>query len=77
MAVPWLRRLVAGFSPQRPGFAPGSVDMGVWWMKWHWNRFFSEFFGFPLSVSFHRGCPYSYIIWGMNSRPVGGRSSET
>jgi hypothetical protein len=25
MAVPWLRWLVAGFSPRRPGFAPGSV----------------------------------------------------
>jgi hypothetical protein len=23
------------------------------------------------------GSAYSYIIWGMNSRPVGGRSSET
>jgi hypothetical protein len=34
-------------------------------------------FGFLLSVSFHCGSPYSYIIWGMNSRPVGGYSSET
>jgi hypothetical protein len=32
---------------------------------------------FPLSVSFHRGCPYSYITWGMNNRDVSGRSSET
>jgi hypothetical protein len=22
--------------------------------KWHWDRFFPEYFGFPLSVSFHR-----------------------
>jgi hypothetical protein len=27
-AVPWLRRLVAGLSPQRPGFDPGSVHVG-------------------------------------------------
>jgi hypothetical protein len=27
-AVPWLRRLVAGHSPRRSGFAPGSVRMG-------------------------------------------------
>jgi hypothetical protein len=27
-AVPWLRRLVAGISPQRTGFAPGSVRVG-------------------------------------------------
>jgi hypothetical protein len=24
-----------------------------WWTKWHWDRFFPEFFGFLLSVSFH------------------------
>jgi hypothetical protein len=26
----------------------------MWWTKWHWDRFFSEYFGFPLSISFHR-----------------------
>jgi hypothetical protein len=26
----------------------------LWLTKWHWVRFFPEFFGFPLSVSFHR-----------------------
>jgi hypothetical protein len=40
---------------------------------WHWDRFFSELFGFLLSI-FHRGSPRSY---GMRDRPVGGRSSET
>jgi hypothetical protein len=30
----------------------------------------------PLSVSFHRGLKFLYIIWGMNNRPVGDRSSE-
>jgi hypothetical protein len=38
---------------------------------------FFELFGFPLSLSFHRGSPCSYIIWVMNIRPVDGRSSET
>jgi hypothetical protein len=28
LAVPWLRSLVAGLSPRRPGFAPGSIHMG-------------------------------------------------
>jgi hypothetical protein len=32
---------------------------------------------FPLSISFLRGFPYSYITRGMNTRPAGGRSSET
>jgi hypothetical protein len=45
--------------------------------KWYRDRFFSEFFGFPLSISFHRGSPYSCIIWGMNKRPVDDRSSDT
>jgi hypothetical protein len=49
----------------------------LWRTKWHWDRFFSEFFGFPLSISFHRRSPYSYIIWGMNSMSVSGSSSET
>jgi hypothetical protein len=22
----------------------------LWWTKWHWERFFPEYFGFPLSV---------------------------
>jgi hypothetical protein len=28
LAVPWLRRLVTGLSPRRPGFDPGSVHVG-------------------------------------------------
>jgi hypothetical protein len=49
----------------------------LWWTEWHWDRFLSEFFGFPLSASLHRGSPYSCITWGMNNRPVSGRSSDT
>jgi hypothetical protein len=28
MTVPWLRRLVSGLPPRRPGFDPGSVHVG-------------------------------------------------
>jgi hypothetical protein len=45
-AVPWLRRLVAGLSPAQSVW-------DLWWAKWHWDRFFPEHFGFPLSISFH------------------------
>jgi hypothetical protein len=38
---------------------------------WHWDRVFEELLDFPLSISFHRGSPYSYISWGMNNRPDG------
>jgi hypothetical protein len=35
-----------------------------WWIKWHWNRIFSESFGFPLSVSFSRCSVFSRISSG-------------
>jgi hypothetical protein len=58
MAVPWLRQLVAGLSPWRPG----SVQWDLWWAKWHWTGYSLEFFRIPLSISFHHGSPYLYII---------------
>jgi hypothetical protein len=76
-ALPWLRHL-----SQRPLTAESRVraqvnPCGMWRIKWHWERFFSEFFDFQLSISFHRRSPYSYISWGMNNTSVGGNSSET
>jgi hypothetical protein len=32
----------------------GPCVLRLWWAKWHWDSFFSEFFDFPPSVSFHR-----------------------
>jgi hypothetical protein len=26
----------------------------LWWTKWHWDRFLPEYFGYLLSISFHR-----------------------
>jgi hypothetical protein len=62
--VLWLKRLVAGLSPRRLGFSPGQSVWDLWWTKWQWDGFISKFFGFPLSMPFHRRSPYSYIIWG-------------
>jgi hypothetical protein len=28
----------------------------LWSTKWYWDRFFPQYFGFPLSISFHQ-CP--------------------
>jgi hypothetical protein len=47
----WLRRLPAA-SP-RQGSIPGPSTWDVWWTKWHWDRFFSEYFCFPPSITFH------------------------
>jgi hypothetical protein len=60
-----------------PGSCPSQSMGDLWLTEWHWDRFFSNFFSCLLSVSLHHGSPYSYIIWGMNYRHVGGRSSET
>jgi hypothetical protein len=36
------------------GSIPHQSMWDLWWTKWHWDRVFPEYFGFPLSVSFHR-----------------------
>jgi hypothetical protein len=54
-------------------FAPASLHVGFVVDK----VALGQLLGCPLSISFHHGTPFSYIIWGMNSRPVGGCSSET
>jgi hypothetical protein len=55
---------MAGLSPRRPGSRLGQSMCDLLHTKWHWDKFFPEVFGFPLSISFHRGCPYIHIIWG-------------
>jgi hypothetical protein len=30
------------------------VKWDLWWTKWCWGRFFSEYFGFPCQSSFHQ-----------------------
>jgi hypothetical protein len=57
-AVPLLRRLVAGLSPRRPGFTPVSVHVGFVVDKVALGQVSSDFFGFSLSLSFHRVSPY-------------------
>jgi hypothetical protein len=34
----------------------------LWWEKWHWDRFFFDFFGFSISVLFHRGSMLIYHL---------------
>jgi hypothetical protein len=64
---------IAGFHHGCPGLSMWDL----WWKKWHWYRLFFELFSSSLSVSFHCGSPYLYIIWGMSNTPDGGHSSET
>jgi hypothetical protein len=66
-AVPWFRRLVAGLSPRRSGFAPRSIHVGFVVDKVTLGRVFS-----PSSSIFP--CQYhstvalqTHIIWGMRN----------
>jgi hypothetical protein len=54
--VPWLRRLAAALPIRRPGFDPGSVQVGFVVDKVTLGQVFPEYFGLPLSISFHRCC---------------------
>jgi hypothetical protein len=50
----------------------------LWYSKWHWDRFLSEYFGFPMSISFHR-CSITWknkkkiiiFIKGLHNKPQG------
>jgi hypothetical protein len=74
-AVPYLKRLVAGFPPRRPGFAPGQVMWDLWCTKWDWARFSPS--TSVSSANRHSTRLSSLIITqGMYSRPIGGRRAE-
>ena len=38
-----------------------TFDSKSWWTKWHWDKFFSLYFGILLSVSFHQCCTLIFI----------------
>jgi hypothetical protein len=59
MAMPWLRSLVAGLSPRRPVFAPGTIHVGFVVDKVALGQ------GFPLSIYHSTVALQTYIIWGM------------
>jgi hypothetical protein len=60
---PWLRRLVAG-----PGSCPVQSMWDLWWTKWHWDRFLSEFLGFP--------CQYHSTVAYHTHTSSGGRTID-
>jgi hypothetical protein len=72
--VPWLRRLVAVLSPRRPGL---DVHVGFVLDKVALGQDFPEYFGFSLSIAFHRcsitGKTKKLIIFitGVHNKPQG------
>jgi hypothetical protein len=67
----FMRQNLSFTSPVPPAllldYSAGRIGIELWWM----NQEFS------LLITFFHGSPCSYIIWGMNNRPVGSHSSET
>jgi hypothetical protein len=59
---------LGGYSPVShsggPGLCPRQSIYDLWWTKLRWDRFFSESFGFPLSVSFHRCSIFTRVSSG-------------
>jgi hypothetical protein len=53
-AAPYLKRLVAGFPPRRPGFDPRSGRVGFVVDKAALEQVFSEYCGFPCQSSFYQ-----------------------
>jgi hypothetical protein len=74
--VPWLRQLIAGLSPGSRRFAPGSVHVEFVVDKVVLGQFSLRVLRFSRQC-YSIGAPYSYVIWGINNRSFGGRSSET
>jgi hypothetical protein len=62
MAVPWLRRLVAGFPPRRPGFEPRSRHVGFMMDKVATGAGFLPVLRFPLPILIPPIAPHSFII---------------
>jgi hypothetical protein len=54
LAVPQLRRLVAGFPPRQPGFEPTSSHVGFVVDNVALWQVLSEYLGFLCQFSFHR-----------------------
>jgi hypothetical protein len=73
--VSYLKRLVAGFSSRRPGFASRQSMWTLWQTKWHWGRFSPST---SVSLDNHHSTNFSIIIIirGCHNRPTGGRSAE-
>jgi hypothetical protein len=38
----------SGLSLRSLGLRPGQSMWDLWWTSWHWERFPSKFFGYPL-----------------------------
>jgi hypothetical protein len=69
-----MAEIVAAVSSRRHGFDSGLVRVRFMVNTVFWDRFFSEYFSFPLSVSIHQYSVFVFIY--MLLLPV-GKTGET
>jgi hypothetical protein len=73
--VPWLKRLVAGISPRRPGFDPGSVHVGFVLDKVTLGQVFPRVLRFSLVTLIPPVLHYTekliIFITGLHNKPQG------
>jgi hypothetical protein len=77
LPTPWFRQLIAGLSPQRPGFVPRVSPYGICGGQSGIGAGISQN---SLIFLVNIILPWLSMLiyhWGMNNRPAGSRSSET
>ena len=62
--LPCLRGLVPCLSPQRPSFDYRPSRVIFWWAKCRWDRFSTEWFGFPLPLPLHH-CSIIIFVYAL------------
>jgi hypothetical protein len=66
-AMPWLRSLVAGLSPRRPRFAPGSIHVGFVVVKVALGQVFLRVLRFSRQYIIPPSLSETHVIWGMRN----------
>jgi hypothetical protein len=64
----WLCHSSGVWSPVSRRGGPGQVMWNLWWLKWHWGRFFLEYFSFPCQFSFYQ-LLHTYLL--LRARTIG------
>ena len=67
------------FYREVPVSISGHSMWDLWWTKWHWDRFFSEYLVFPLSVSCHQSSLFVTLklTIGRTSGRIVGNSEQS
>ena len=62
VAILWQRWLVSSIQLQSSRFNPRPVRENLWWTKWHWDRFLTEYFSSLSVLLYQRSIPIYFYI---------------